>query len=148
MWMVLGLLCLGLEVANTGSFIFVFFGVAGMAVGGLTAVELTPEFWQQSLAFVVLASASLALFRRRLLGLTLFRRGPDDLDTMVGEIAVASEAIAPDATGKVELRGTTWTGRNVGAASLAVGTRCRVTAVEGLTVAIVAHTSPVREGLT
>src|SRR5687767_7916217 len=72
MWMVLGLLCLGLEVANTGSFIFVFFGVAGMAVAALTAAALTPEFWQQSVAFLALASASLTVFRRRLLGLQLF----------------------------------------------------------------------------
>jgi membrane protein implicated in regulation of membrane protease activity len=67
---------------------------------------------------------------------------------MVGEVAVASEVIAAGATGKVELRGTAWTGHNVSAASIAAGTRCRVTGVEGLTVSIVAQTSSAREGMS
>jgi len=55
-----------------------------------------------------------------------------DVDTLVGEIATAAEAIAPGAHGRAELRGTTWAARNVDSIALAVGQRCRVVAVQGL----------------
>jgi inner membrane protein len=49
---------------------------------------------------------------------------------------VAAEDIAANAIGKAELRGTSWTARNVGEKPLARGERCTVERIEGLTIFI------------
>jgi hypothetical protein len=53
-------------------------------------------------------------------------------DTLVGEVATLAETLAPGATGRAELRGSTWTARNAGATPLPAGSRTRVERVEGL----------------
>jgi membrane protein implicated in regulation of membrane protease activity len=50
----------------------------------------------------------------------------------VGETCIASGGIGPGEHGRAELRGTTWSARNVAEAPLAGGQRCRVVAVQGL----------------
>jgi membrane protein implicated in regulation of membrane protease activity len=55
-----------------------------------------------------------------------------DVYTLVGEIATTAEMIAAGAHGRAELRGTTWTVRNLEASPLTAGQRCRVVAVKGL----------------
>jgi membrane protein implicated in regulation of membrane protease activity len=56
------------------------------------------------------------------------------VDTMVGETAVLLDDVAPGQTGKAELRGTTWSARNAGTASLHKGQRTSVAKVDGLTL--------------
>ena len=51
---------------------------------------------------------------------------------VVGELAVADEAIPPGQYGRAQLRGSTWTVRNVGAQTTVAGERSRVVAVRGL----------------
>jgi membrane protein implicated in regulation of membrane protease activity len=53
-------------------------------------------------------------------------------DTLVGEVAVTRDALAPGANAQIELRGTTWSARNTGDVALASGDRARVERVEGL----------------
>jgi membrane protein implicated in regulation of membrane protease activity len=52
---------------------------------------------------------------------------------MVGESCVVVQAAGPDGYGKVEMRGTSWTARSAGG-TFAVGQRCRVERVDGLTL--------------
>lgn len=132
MWIVAGVLCLGVEMAQAGGFVFVFFGLAALVVGGTTGAGVTGEFWQQAVLLVALSAVGLVLFRHRLLA----RMSPAKpaMDTLVGEVATVQELIEVGQSGKVELRGTTWTGHNPGPAPLTVGQRCRVMRVEGLTV--------------
>ncbi|HEY0593484.1 MAG TPA: NfeD family protein, partial [Thermoanaerobaculia bacterium] len=81
--------------------------------------------------------ASLGLLRKPLLkAFKLDRGGPDEVDTLVGEAAEASEPIDPHGRGKAELRGTTWTAQNLSDQPLARGARCVVERVEGLTLFI------------
>jgi membrane protein implicated in regulation of membrane protease activity len=42
--------------------------------------------------------------------------------------------VPPGGEGRVELRGTPWTARTAGGVKLAVGQRCRVERVDGLTL--------------
>jgi membrane protein implicated in regulation of membrane protease activity len=56
------------------------------------------------------------------------------MDSMVGETAVLTEDLQPGHTGKAELRGSTWSARNVGPSSLSMGQRVTVKKVEGLTL--------------
>ena len=53
---------------------------------------------------------------------------------MVGEVAIPLEALPAGATGRAELRGTTWTAKNVGSTGFHKGQRGKVTKVDGLTL--------------
>ena len=66
--------------------------------------------------------------------LLLAYRPPANIDTLVGELAVPRERILPGQVGRVDLRGSGWSARNDAAISIETGQRCRVTAVDGLTV--------------
>ncbi len=134
-WLVLGMLLLGGEMAMPGGFYLLFFGVGALLVGlvGLAGLDLAG--WVQWLLFSVLSVISLALIRPRIVG-RLRQGGPGIDDTLVGEIAVTSEPIAPGGVGRGELRGSTFTLRNGDAESLHVGERCRVMRVEGLTLEV------------
>ena len=46
------------------------------------------------------------------------------MDSLVGDVAVPLEEIAPGAVGRAELRGTVWSARNRAARLLARGERC------------------------
>ena len=54
------------------------------------------------------------------------------VDSLVGEIAITLEVIQPGAIGRAELRGSSWSARNLHSAELARGQRCRVERVDGL----------------
>ncbi len=58
----------------------------------------------------------------------------DNVDTLVGELAVPKERIAPGDVGRVELRGAMWNARNEAALAVEPGQRCRVTRVDNLLV--------------
>lgn len=139
-WMVLGLALLAAEMTMPGGFYILFFGLSALVVGTLAGLEVVNADWLQWLLFSLIAVGSLLLFRSPLLArLNEGRKGQPDVDSMVNEVAVALEPLAVGATGKAELRGTTWTAKNVGTASLAKGQRGKVARVEGLTIWIVAE---------
>ena len=129
--MLLGLaLCLA-ELLTPGGFYLIFFGAGALALGGiLFFVDLGQ--WLQLSLFAALSLASLSLFRKRL----LIRRGfmPGPVDAIVGETAYALEDIAVEGFGKAELRGTSWSARNVGDSAIGKAQRCRVEKVDGLTI--------------
>ena len=131
-WIVLGLGLSALELATPGGIVIVFFGVGAVAVGLLALVGLVNAPWIQWLLFPIFALLTLRLFRKPLMNRLGIGGERGDVDTLVGEIAVTADAIAPGAHGRAELRGTTWSARNVDTNALAVGQRCRVVAVQGL----------------
>jgi len=134
-WMILGLALLGAEMTTPGGFYILFFGLSALVVGTLTGLEVVQADWLQWLLFSVIAVGSLLLFRSPLLAmLGDGRRGQPDVDSMIGEVAIPLEAIAVGATGKAELRGTTWTAKNVGTTAFSKGQRGKVTCVDGLTI--------------
>jgi membrane protein implicated in regulation of membrane protease activity len=134
-WVILGLSLVAAEVILPTDFFFLFFGFAALVVGGLAgvgAVESAPLQW---LLFSLIAAAALVFFRGPLLA--RFKGtagGAQDVDSMVGETAVALEDIPPGGVGKAELRGSTWTARNSGQAGVIKGQRARVERVDGLTL--------------
>ena len=134
-WIILGLSLVAAEVLIPTDFFFLFFGFAALVIGGLAgvgAVESAPLQW---LLFSVLAAAALFFFRGPLLA--RFKgtaREAQDVDSMVGETAVALEDILPGGLGKVELRGSTWSARTSGPSGVVKGQRARVERVDGLTL--------------
>lgn len=134
-WILFGLALLAAEILTPGGFFVLFFGLAALIVGVLVAVGIGGPEWLQWLLFSVLSVASLLGFRRRLVD--RFTQVPMEahrLDSLVGEVAVLTDDLAPGGVGKAELRGTSWTVRTHGPAILAAGTRCVVERVEGLTL--------------
>jgi len=136
LWLVLGLVLVGLEVLTPGGFYVLFFGVGALVVGTLTGLGWGGPPWLQWLLFSVISVASLLCFRPHLIRLARSKERPDPMDTLVGEIAVLAEELPAGAVGKAELRGTTWTAHNRGGRALARGQRCRVEAVDGLTLIV------------
>jgi membrane protein implicated in regulation of membrane protease activity len=135
MWAALGLLLAAVEIATPGGFFFIFFGLAGLVVALLAFVGLADALSFQILLFSIFSVVSLLLFRNPLLR-WMARHTPKtvDVDTFVGEIAVATTAIPPGGVGQLQLRGSAWNARNGSQTAIESGGRCRVLRVEGLVV--------------
>lgn len=132
LWLLAGLALIGAELMTPGGFFVFFFGVAALVVGTLTALAVTEPVWLQWLLFSLLAVVSLLLFRNPLLRMIGRDERGMPIDTLVDEIAVPIERIAPGEVGRVELRGTTWSARNDDRVAIDPGRRCRVHRVDGL----------------
>jgi membrane protein implicated in regulation of membrane protease activity len=133
-WLVFGLLLALGEVVTPGGFYILFFGIAAIAVGLLAGVNLAGPSWMQLLLFSILSVGSLLLFRTRLLRWMQVDPQLPAVDALVGEVAVAAGELGPGVIGKVELRGSSWSARNVSDRPIPAHARCRVVRVDGLMV--------------
>ena len=123
------------ELATPSGFFILFFGLAALTVGVLAAVGVVNALWLQGLLFTVLSVMYLLIFRDRLQNRFQMPPAPN-VDSLIGMLAVANEALAPGSVGRVELRGSAWSARNVGQATLAPGQRCKVVTVDGLLLTV------------
>jgi inner membrane protein len=131
-WLALGLVLVLLEMAASGGFYVIFFGIAALTIGALGLLNLAGPVWLQLLMFSVLSVGSLLLFRNPMIRWLKLDQGSPDVDTLAGEIALPLEDIGPGDVGRVELRGTIWTARNASGAPIARGRRCFVVRVDRL----------------
>ena len=133
-WMVLGLFLTALELVAPGSFFIIFFGVAALIIGLLDLWGLAGPVWVQWLLFAIVSIVALLVFRNPLLRLMRAKDQPDAslVDALITETAHALEDIPPDAFGRVELRGTGWSAKNVATQIIHKGQRCTVQRVDGL----------------
>jgi len=101
----------------------------------LAGLEVVSVDWLQWLLFSVIAVGSLLVFRGPLLArMNDGRDAHAQVDSMVGEVVIPLEALPAGATGRAELRGSTWTAKNVGPTDFRKGQRGKVTKVDGLTL--------------
>jgi membrane protein implicated in regulation of membrane protease activity len=135
-WLALGLLLVALEMAASGGFYIIFFGIAAIAIALLRVADLSGPFWVQLLLFSAIAVGSLVAFRNPLIRWLKLDGPGRDVDTMIGDLAVPLEEIAPGAVGRAELRGTVWSARNRAPRTLRPGERCRVVTVDQLMIFI------------
>jgi membrane protein implicated in regulation of membrane protease activity len=135
-WLVLGLLLITLEMAASGGFYVIFFGVAALVIGILALFGLAGPLSLQVLMFSVLSVAALMLFRRPLMRWMNLDAASSEVDTLVGELAVPLDDMPPGSVGRAELRGTVWTARNHAPVMVARGQRCTVVSVDRLTILI------------
>ena len=138
-WLALGLILIALEMAAAGGFYIIFFGIAAVIIGVLVLAGVGGSIWIQLFLFSVLSVLSLLFFRSPMMRWMKLDRNGADVDSLVGETAIAQEAIAPGAIGRVELRGAASTARNRGREPLTTGTRCVVVGVDGLTLFVEAE---------
>ena len=137
LWMLLGFALLAVEIVTPGLFYFFFFGVGAILVGALVGVGVDASISLQWLLFSIFSVATVLLFRQKLVALLDSKNinaRTGDFDSIVGEVVILTDDLAPNATGKAEGRGSSWTVVNGGSDPLRKGQRCRVYKMEGLTL--------------
>ncbi len=137
LWIICGFLLLGLEVVTPSGFILLFFGLGALTVGGLALLGLILQFNTQLFLFTAFSLVYLLLFRRFLNPKSEPKERVGDRSSMVGDIVVALEEIPAGAFGQVDARGTQWQAKNNSSEVIAVGQRCRVSAMDGVKLVIV-----------
>ena len=60
-WLVLGLILVALELAASGGFYVIFFGIAAVAIGALRLFDVAGPAWMQVLLFIVISVGALTL---------------------------------------------------------------------------------------
>jgi membrane protein implicated in regulation of membrane protease activity len=138
-WMVIGMLLLAAELfIIEADFFLVFLGAAAIVTGllGIAMPEL--PVWAQWLSFAVLALVSMLFFRKRVYN-RLRRQVPDMANDMLSEHLTLPVSLPVDATCRVELRGSTWTVRNVGTVVIPPGVNVRIVGVDGVTLRVEAR---------
>jgi inner membrane protein len=135
MWFAGGLVLMVAELATPSGFFIMFFGLGALTVGVLARLGLAEAGWLQWLLFTLLSLGYLLLFRGKLQE-RFQAPPPPPVDSLLGVLAVPQVSIEPGAVGRVEVRGSTWSARNVATVALATGQRCTVVAVDGLLLAV------------
>jgi len=133
MWAIAGLLLFGTELLIPLDFFMIFLGVAALGVSATAVLGVVTTTSGQLLLFSILAVVTTVGLRTPLVA--RLRRAQETgvgIETLIGEVAILSGALAPGDVGKAELRGTTWSVRSEHGESLPAGRRCRVQRVEGL----------------
>jgi len=135
MWLAGGLALMVLELATPSGFFILFFGLGALTVGALQRLGVVEAGWLQWLLFTALSLGYLLIFREKLQA--RFQAPPPlDVDSLVGVLAVPQGAIEPGDVGRVEVRGSTWSARNVATVPIYTGQRCTVVTVDGLLLGV------------
>jgi len=129
-WTLIGFFFLALEFVTT-TMHSAFFAAGAFLVAILVAFHAGGPLWAQLLTFTIFSLITLLIIRP-LVVQKLKLSQTRVVDTMIGERAIAMEDIAAAGFGKVELRGSSWNARNVGASALVRGQHTTVEKIEGL----------------
>jgi membrane protein implicated in regulation of membrane protease activity len=136
---VLGLLLIALELAASGGFYIIFFGIAAVIISLMAALGADTPVWAELALFSVISVGSLLLFRSPLMRWMNIAGVGVDVDSLVGETGVVQQDIPAHGIGRVELRGSSWSARNNSATLLAAGRRVTVVRVERLMLIVEAE---------
>ncbi len=133
-WIVIGTLIFCAELfAIDAQFYLIFIGSGALIVGAVELLGFAMPAWLQWLMFASLSVVSMVTFRRKLYD--MIRGGVLPVsDAVVGKSINLEEQLAPGATCRAEFRGTTWTVKNVGEATISSGSSATIEAMEGLTL--------------
>jgi len=133
-WVIFGLGLLVFEILTPGGFFTVFFGLAAFVIALLAGAGVLDSGSSQWLLFAVLGILFISVLRP--LVRKRFETNTPKVDQLVGQTAIALEALDATGRGKVELRGTSWSAVYSGAGSVSKGDRLRVTKVDGLSLLV------------
>ena len=133
-WIVIGTLIFCAELfAIDAQFYLIFIGSGALIVGAVELLGFAMPAWLQWLMFASLSIVSMVTFRRKLYD--TIRGGVLPVsDAVVGKSINLEEQLAPGATCRAEFRGTTWTVKNVGEATISSGSNATIEAMDGLTL--------------
>jgi membrane protein implicated in regulation of membrane protease activity len=131
-WVLAAFLLLIIEFFTTTAHVG-FFAVGAFLVAILVSLGAGGPLWFQ-LVFFATSSVVLLVFVRPIVIKRLGLNKTPTVDAIAGEQALVLEEMGVESDGRAEMRGTTWTARNVGATPLARGQKCIVERVVGLTL--------------
>jgi hypothetical protein len=131
-WVLVAFVLLIIEFFTTTAHVG-FFAVGAFLVAILVALESGGPLWFQ-LIFFATSSVVLLIFVRPIIVRRLGLNKTPVVDSMSGQNAVALEDMGVETDGRAEMRGTTWSARNIGTTPLARGQKCVVDRVVGLTL--------------
>ena len=134
MWLLAGIALLVIEMLSPGGFFTLFFGAGALVVGLLGLLGWQPGIPVQGILFLAVSVASLLFFRKPLMERFQKSIPNKQVDSLVGETAVALEDIPAGGMGKAELRGSSWSARNLGDTPIQFKQRVRVERLDGLTL--------------
>lgn len=133
-WVLAAFVLLALEFATTTMHVG-FFAAGALVVGLMEALGIALPLWGELLLFTAVSLAAFVFVRPLLVKRLRLDEAPP-VDPLVGETATPLEDIGIAQIGRAELRGTTWSARNVGDAPLTRGQRCTVAGIDGLVIHI------------
>jgi len=131
-WILIGVFLLCLELVASTGFTLVLMGAAALLIGASNLMGLEGALWVEWLAFGVLSSIFVLVFRQRIYGLILSRSGEVPDSPLIGATGETHEFIVPGGQSRVELRGSSWTILNTGDVDLPEGARFRVVKIDGV----------------
>jgi hypothetical protein len=131
-WVLAAFLLLIIEFFTTTAHVG-FFAVGAFLVAILVSLNAGGPLWFQ-LIFFATSSVVLLVFVRPVIVRKLGLNKTPLVDQISGEHALALEEMAVQSDGRAEMRGTTWSARNIGDTPLARGQKCVVDRVVGLTL--------------
>jgi membrane protein implicated in regulation of membrane protease activity len=131
-WVLAAFLLLTIEFFATTAHVG-FFAIGAFLVALIVGVGIPMPLWGQLLTFSI-SSVFLLIFVRPIVVRKLGFNITKVVDSLVGEQAIAMVDMPVSAEGKAEMRGSSWTARNVGETPLTKGQRCVVEQVVGLTI--------------
>ncbi len=131
-WVLAAFLLLIIEFFTTTAHVGLF-AAGAFLVAILVALGVGGPLWFQ-LVFFAASSVILLVFVRPVIVRKLGLNKTPQVDQIAGEHAIALEDIAAESDGRAEMRGTTWSARNVGATPVVAGQKCVVDRVVGLTL--------------
>ena len=133
-WMILGGVLLGAELfAVDAQFYLVFLGVSAAVVGLAILFGVVLPEWGQWLAFAIVSLIFFITFRAALYN-KLRGGGPGYKTAIAGGSVTVAEDLAPGAEARAEYRGSEWTIRNVGEATISGGGVAQVLEADGVTL--------------
>jgi len=131
-WVLAAFLLLIIEFFTTTAHVG-FFAVGAFLVAILVSLDAGGPLWFQLVLFAT-SSVVLLIFVRPIVIRRLGLNKTPAVDQIAGEHAIALEAMDTESDGRAEMRGTTWSARNIGATAIARGQKCVVERVVGLTL--------------
>jgi len=138
-WMVVGGLLLGAELFGLeAQFYLLFIGLSAVLVGLADLVGLSMPLWAQVGLFGVFSLVFLYTFRKKMYE-KIRSPGEGFSDSYGGRSLTIKSELASGAEARLEYRGSAWTARNVGDATIAAGSRAKIRKVDGLTLHIEAE---------
>jgi membrane protein implicated in regulation of membrane protease activity len=136
LWSVVGFALLVAETIIPAGLFLLFFGVAALLLAAvLCFIPAIPIAWQWII--FALGGPLLAITLKPYLKSSLTKGvARDDRDNFTGERAIAIGTIAPQGSGTVEHRGTSWQATNVGNSVIMDGESCAITGSNNLTLLV------------
>lgn len=126
-------LCVAELFAPTGFFLLIL-GLGTLVTGALTYFGVFASWILQATVFSVASLVIWLLFGDSLQ--RLLRSGEKAYGGLIGQTAIARDAIAPGHKGSGEMWGAPWRLENVGDAALATGDECEVLSSDGLVLRV------------